>query len=478
MDILDKLSHGEPARLIPILAEGKKEERATSALLATMAIIPTFAEKLLSSLNVSFGKRSKIECFTEVRFADYDEFRPDGLIVIRTGKKVWSAIVESKVGNAKLDQTQFDNYASLAKKVGVDALITFSNQYAVKSDHHPLAIPKRTLKFIQVGHISWLAVKSETMLLCANRGIDDPEQAFILAEFLRFLSHEASGISTNISLSKQWGELIDHVQSRLGLSGKESMLISAISDLQQLSKFISLELAMSIERPVSIAMSSKRLKDPDLNFKEDLSTLRANKVFTFAYDVFGCDSQMIVTLDLAKKSLEIETERLPILEGRGSRGIVGAIVKRIKEVPDLDPIFKFYWPRSKKVYLDFCLSDFYNLKGKVNYPERAKKEPPSSYSVSAVIDLGNNLKRPKPLLNLLSGAVNSFYESVLLATKIQKLESNPANRPKSKETKSGTEDTSHQENIEKPSLEKPKSPNVFFRILPIRETRYLDDRYN
>ena len=87
MDILDKLTRGEPARLIPILSEGKKEERASSALLATIAIVPDLAKKLLEPFNVRIGSRTSIECFTEVGFAEYEGFRPDGLIVVRNGKK-------------------------------------------------------------------------------------------------------------------------------------------------------------------------------------------------------------------------------------------------------------------------------------------------------------------------------------------------------------------------------------------------------
>lgn len=285
MDILGKLTGGEPARLIPILAEGKKEERAASALLATISIGPDLAKKLLEPFDVRIGPRTTIECFTEVRFAEYEELRPDGLIVVRNGSKTWSAIVESKVGNAKLDQGQFDNYAVLARKLGIDALITFSNQYAVKADHHPLAVPSKFLRYIQVGHISWLSIKSETLLLCANRSVADPEQAYILTEFLRFLTHDASGVSSHINISKDWANVIGHIQSGISLKQKSPEVFAAVGDWHQLIKFISLELAMRIERPVSICISSKRLKDPDLNFREDVQSLMVDQCLKTEYEI-------------------------------------------------------------------------------------------------------------------------------------------------------------------------------------------------
>ena len=200
MNILEKMIGGEPARLIPILAEGKKEERATSALMAVMSVVPEFARQLLTPFGAKLTSRSTVECYTEVKFREAEDLRPDGLIVVRSGQKEWSALIESKVGNSKLDQAQFDNYAKLARKLGIDALITISNQYALRFDHHPLTIPGRMLQKVKVGHVSWLAIQSETMLLCANKGLSDPEQAYILTEFLRFLEHPASGVSARLSL--------------------------------------------------------------------------------------------------------------------------------------------------------------------------------------------------------------------------------------------------------------------------------------
>lgn len=46
--VLDSLKSYDVARLIPTLPESKKEERATSLLLATFRVIPIYALSLLS----------------------------------------------------------------------------------------------------------------------------------------------------------------------------------------------------------------------------------------------------------------------------------------------------------------------------------------------------------------------------------------------------------------------------------------------
>ena len=62
------LKQGEPARLFPVLATTSKEGRTTSIFLPCLARIDEFGASLLTSLGHRVGKRSKIECYTEVVF--------------------------------------------------------------------------------------------------------------------------------------------------------------------------------------------------------------------------------------------------------------------------------------------------------------------------------------------------------------------------------------------------------------------------
>ena len=90
-EIKSQLASGQLARLIPTVADSKKEERATSSLLASFMVVPSFAISVLSDAGASIGKRSKIACYTEVVFKSPEKGerpRPDGLVVINTGSKI------------------------------------------------------------------------------------------------------------------------------------------------------------------------------------------------------------------------------------------------------------------------------------------------------------------------------------------------------------------------------------------------------
>jgi hypothetical protein len=95
------LARGERARLFPVLAETSKEGRTLSIFLACFQNVDEFSRSLLSTLGVRAGSRARIETFTEVELRKANgasKYRPDGLIQITTGSKVWSALVEAKVG--------------------------------------------------------------------------------------------------------------------------------------------------------------------------------------------------------------------------------------------------------------------------------------------------------------------------------------------------------------------------------------------
>ena len=71
MDVPALKSHlktGTPARLLPVVADGKKEERATSILLATFMLVPELSRTVLTEAGAPVGKSSRVQCLTEVSF--------------------------------------------------------------------------------------------------------------------------------------------------------------------------------------------------------------------------------------------------------------------------------------------------------------------------------------------------------------------------------------------------------------------------
>jgi len=67
------LESGEIARLIPVIADSRREQRVASVFLATLSAVPDFAHPLLTGVGARLGKRSSIDTFTEVVFKGHRE---------------------------------------------------------------------------------------------------------------------------------------------------------------------------------------------------------------------------------------------------------------------------------------------------------------------------------------------------------------------------------------------------------------------
>ena len=123
----DILKDAKRARLIPTVADSRKEERIVSVLLATLSVVHPFAEQLLERFGVKMGKTSDLRGYTEVEFVTSDgssRDRPDGVLSVLTRKSRWTALLEAKIDTSEIREEQVQRYAEIARDYGVDAVIT------------------------------------------------------------------------------------------------------------------------------------------------------------------------------------------------------------------------------------------------------------------------------------------------------------------------------------------------------------------
>ena len=302
------LMSGQLARLIPVVVDSKKEERATSTLLASFMVVPAFALRVFSQAGANLGVRSQIKCYTEVTFKTSDKdkvSRPDGLVVITNGKKVWTALIESKIGSAELSSEQIEEYLMLARVHKIDALITISNQFAITPTHHPIKISKSKTRSVELYHFSWLALKSQAILLMSERGIDDSEQGYILSELVRYLEHDSSGLTSFSRMPSIWKDLCLAVQNRTKLTRNSEVVLEGVAGWNQLIRQISLDLSIALGRPVDISLSRERGKDSNANLVEDCSMLADQSSLKAEFFIPNAAAKIKLTADLMRKVVSV-----------------------------------------------------------------------------------------------------------------------------------------------------------------------------
>ena len=146
-------------------------------------------------MGASRAGKAIVETYTEPQFPlDGKRIRPDGVVRITYGKSEWTALVEFKTGDARLEADQINAYWEIARQRDFDAIITISNEIAASPGSHPTeGLRVRSNSKVQVHHISWTALLSTAVTIKSHKGVDDPEQAWLVGELIRYLEHSSSG---------------------------------------------------------------------------------------------------------------------------------------------------------------------------------------------------------------------------------------------------------------------------------------------
>lgn len=411
--IKDSIAFGQIARLIPVVADSKKEERATSSLLASFMVVPAFASEVLSDLGAPMGKRSVIECYTEVCFKSEDKAklsRPDGLIIVSSGSKTWSALVESKIGNFELRKDQVEEYLDLAKAHGIDAVITISNQYAITSRHHPIAIAKQKLKGVEVFHYSWLSLIAKAVLITDNKKIEDPEQAYILSELIRFYNHDSSGVTQFTRMDSCWKDVCTSVMQKAALSKSSAEVQAAVGSWQQLLKYLALDLSMKIGQPVSVFLSRSKVQDQELGFQEDCAQLVSDHCLTAEFDIPNAASRIVLHVDIVRRTLNLSMRLDAPKDKSRATASINWFTRQLKGKPNtIDLVIRAHWPRRRPT-TTAALVDILEKPEKL-VPEGVS-EIPSSIEVTRVVDLMARFKGAQTFVEDATKNFSGFYHDV------------------------------------------------------------------
>jgi hypothetical protein len=213
-----------------------------------MGAVPEFGRALTTDLGAPKGR---IATYTEVQLKDGDGrvSIPDGVIVAEYGKKRWSALVEVKTGGATLQAEQVARYVEMARQHGFDAVLTISNQITAKPADSPISLHKGKLKRVALYHLSWWRILTEAVLQHRFRGVDDPDQAWILGELIAYLDHENSGASGFQDMGRSWVSVRDGArQGTLRPSDKEVRTVA--ERWEQFIDYLALGLSQDLGRDV------------------------------------------------------------------------------------------------------------------------------------------------------------------------------------------------------------------------------------
>ena len=409
MDMQSQMTSGQIARLIPSISDSRKEEKATSIVLAAFMAVPEFASKVLSNIDVSVSQRTKIECFTEVVFskiAQEGDKRPDGLIVVKLGSRIWSALVESKIGRADLQSDQIESYLTLARQLNINAVITLSNQFSPSPIHHPVKISATKTRSVDLFHFSWLSLKSTAAILVKEKGIADPDQAYIMSEVVRYLDSDSSGVERFSSMPQSWKEICIAIQNGATVGKNADMVVECVGAWHQLLRQLALDLSIAIGQSVELSLTRENLRNPESLISEAAAHLSSTGCLDTELSIPNAASKLKITADLARKVVFVSMKLDAPKDTKRASASINWLLRQLKSKDLGNLAIRAYWPRRMGSTIETLEAVRENPL--VLVPQGSSVIP-TSLEVCRVIDLGARFKGARTFVEDISGVVTAFY---------------------------------------------------------------------
>lgn len=413
--VLEALKTFDVARLIPTIPESKKEERATSLLLATFRVIPSYALHLLSEAGASGGVRAKVYGFTEIvpkskdlNSGDTTKLRPDGLVVVETGRSTWSAIIEAKVGNNPLSAAQIESYIDIARLIGCDAIITISNQFATLPTHHPVAISKSKLGKLGLYHFSWLSLVAKAVLLAKHREVDDPEQAFILDELIRYLQHPKSGVSLMTEMGPGWKTTCSQILQGMKLLKSAPNVTQAVESWQQLTRYLSLQLTLAVSKSISISLTRAQTKEPEARIRTQVDELTSQHSLTDLFDVPNAAGKLQLSANFSRRALDYSMSVTSPKTNKYPTAPINWLLRQVQS-EDANVLIRASWPGRTADTMEF-VSKLRNDPSLLVPPGCSSL--PTGLEIVKVVDLAGGFQQKRKFVEIAQSELISFYRDI------------------------------------------------------------------
>lgn len=412
---------GEPARLIPSVADTDLEKRGVSILLSALSAVHEYQRVMMESLERRVGARARLEAWTEVVFEDEvrgktksSNRRPDGAIVLHTGRKTWKAIVEAKVNNASLEEEQLSEYLRRAREHGFDAVLTVSNDFAAMPDHHPVQVSGQLTRSVKLFHWSWTYLLTQAELLIESDGIEDEDQKYILREVVAYFDHEKSGVKGFTQMNDEWKELVQksHADVRLGKTSTE--VVNTVASWHQEQRELCLKLWPLVRERVEVKLPRSHKRDPKKRLAEDCSALCKDKRLTTEIVVPNAAAPLEITADLTRRDIQCGMSLKAPEDIKSSKARVNWLIRQLPK-PDKGVQDEAIYVRANRPGRSaeaVCTVAQLRLDPAAIDTESKASSVPTSFDIWMKSDDGRRFAGKQTFIQEVESLVPEFYESV------------------------------------------------------------------
>lgn len=404
------LLSGERARLISVAT--RPEIRNTSVTCAILIAVNEFAEAVLGAIGAPTGKRAKTDVWVEPVFKsdkNDNKYRPDALIVVNNGRREWRALVEAKARNACLDPLQVERYLDMARTHDIDVVLTISNQFVATPSQSPCEINRHKLRKTSLFHWSWSYLKTEAKIQLSKSAVSDPDQAYILEEYVRYLEHEVSGVSEFDQMGVEWVEACKIYFAKSKLDRKSQLGAAVVRDWDELIRCTALLMSRNLETNVTTVLTPQERKNPNERLEKLQSAFIASGELYSSLTIPDAASPISIEADLTRRSVTVSMVVDAPKDRKRASATVNWLLRQLSRTEGGTALLVAKWPGRTPD----SLAELARVREDVDALIGGRKgQLPRVFEVRVVSDLGGKFTQRRNFVPALVSCVTRFYEDI------------------------------------------------------------------
>lgn len=248
---------------------------------------------------------------------------------------------------------------------------------------------------------------TEALLLHENASITDREQAFLIREFVRFLSHKSVGVNGYTNMPLTWKEVVDTAQT--GGHQKVRDLSLIVTGWHQKVRDLSLQLSKYLGRKIDIRLSRDHENKPEMRVQSDLEALSKRNELRAEFRIPDAASNMVIIADLRAQVIKVSMVVDAPLDKKKTTTRVNWLLRQIKTTEPEGVIVRIKWAFKSKdsdVSLSALLAD----------PQAAEKLKPKALPRAFEVILskayGSRFNGRRTFIEEVEDICPKFYETI------------------------------------------------------------------
>jgi hypothetical protein len=202
-----------------------------------------------------------------------------------------------------------------------------SNQLRGRPDELPYDLSKVVQGKTDVHHLSWWRILTEARRAQHERRIDDPDQAWLLGELIRYLADERSGCAALDGMGSSWTKVRDGVRAQT-IGRRDPALLVTVQRWEQLIEYVGLLLSQELGTDVT----QKLRADAQARGKRAAQRLLDDGVLRAELHIKDAAGPLILEADLRAGQTRAAA-RIDAPEKGQARGRIGWLLRQLKEAP-------------------------------------------------------------------------------------------------------------------------------------------------